>query len=83
MKRPALLLLVAAVLASLAGCADHSSSDDGGPEGNGAASGAGATGSEVAAAGSLSTLPESDSLLFAVQADSGDLEAVEGSTDLT
>ncbi|MCR2810314.1 MULTISPECIES: phage tail protein [unclassified Microbacterium] len=34
-----------------------------------------------AEAASLSTLPSNDSLLFALQADSGELEAIEGSTD--
>lgn len=73
MNRPASLLLLLAMLASLAACNAEESPDGARADGGGAVT--------TDAAG-LRSLPDDESLLFALQADSGELEAVEGSAGL-
>lgn len=67
MKRSALLLMLLALVVPLAACTDADAGRSERPVG--------------ADTASLSSLPSNDSLLFALQADSGELEAIEGSTD--
>lgn len=68
MNRPASLLLLLALLAPLAACSDEGSPDGEKPDGGGASMGASAeaNGAGTTDSATLRSLPENESLLFAL-----------------